>query len=287
MEKYVVLYNPTSANKRGQEAADKLKGLLPGAEVDLRDITKLGGYKEFFAGLADDDKLLLCGGDGTLNRFVNDSEGLYLSRPVWYFPGGNGNDFYNDICEGQEPKVVEITKYLKNLPEVTVKGRTCKFLNNMGFGIDGYCCEVGDEQKAKSDKPVNYAGIAIKGVLSKYKPTKAVITVDGKEHVFENAWLAPAMNGRYYGGGMKACPDQDRLHNDTLSVLVFHGKNRLKTLIVFPKIFKGEHVKHTKVCSVLTGKEIHVKFDSPRAAQIDGETVLAVTEYSAKAVKDN
>jgi hypothetical protein len=30
-----------------------------------------------------------------------------------------------------------------------------------------------------------------------------------------------------------------------------------------------------------TGKNIHVKFDSPRTVQIDGETIIGVTEYSA------
>ena len=44
-----------------------------------------------------------------------------------------------------------------------------RFINGIGFGIDGYCCEVGDQLKAKSDKPVNYASIAIKGLLFHYK----------------------------------------------------------------------------------------------------------------------
>lgn len=34
---------------------------------------------------------------------------------------------------------------------------------------------------------------------------------------------------------------------------------------------------------VLTGKEITVRFDSPAALQIDGETVKNVSEYSVKA----
>ena len=59
-----------------------------------------------------------------------------------------------------------------------------------------------------------------------------------------------------------------------------YGSGKLKTLMVFPSIFKGEHVKHTEMCKVLTGHEITVKFDQPTALQIDGETVLGVTEYA-------
>ena len=89
------------------------------------------------------------------------------------------------------------------------------------------------------------------------------------------------MNGRYYGGGMKAAPDQDRL-SDTLTCMVFKDKGRIGTLMGFPAIFKGEHVNNKKLVAISTGKEITVKFDRPTALQIDGETVRGVTEYTAR-----
>jgi diacylglycerol kinase family enzyme len=89
------------------------------------------------------------------------------------------------------------------------------------------------------------------------------------------------MNGKYYGGGMIPTPEQKRT-DDTLSVMVFHGSGKLKSLMIFPSIFKGEHVKKTKNITVLSGKEITVKYDSPRALQIDGETISGVSEYTAK-----
>jgi diacylglycerol kinase family enzyme len=42
-------------------------------------------------------------------------------------------------------------------------------------------------------------------------------------------------------------------------------------------------VSKKKNISIFTGKEITVKFESPRALQVDGETVLDVTEYTVKA----
>ena len=89
------------------------------------------------------------------------------------------------------------------------------------------------------------------------------------------------MNGRFYGGGMMVTPMQDRLCEDkTLSVCVLHHSGKIKTLAIFPSIFKGEHIKSKKHSTVFTGKHITVKFDRPVALQIDGETVLNVTEYS-------
>ena len=90
------------------------------------------------------------------------------------------------------------------------------------------------------------------------------------------------MKGRFYGGGMMVAPNQDRLSGE-VSVVVYHAKSRLKALMSFPSIFKGEHIKKEKMVSIYTGKEITVKFDHSCALQIDGETVLDVTEYKVVA----
>ena len=40
---------------------------------------------------------------------------------------------------------------------VEYNGKTYKFLDNVGYGIDGYCCEEADRIKAKSpNKKINY-----------------------------------------------------------------------------------------------------------------------------------
>ena len=89
------------------------------------------------------------------------------------------------------------------------------------------------------------------------------------------------MNGRFYGGGMMSAPEQNRLGKDrTVSTMVMFNSGKLNTLIVFSSIFKGEHVKHTEMCRVLSGREITVEFDKPTALQIDGETVLGVSKYT-------
>ena len=279
--KYTVLYNPNAGNGTGKSEAEKLRDILKGDELTFTDITKLGGYADFFAGLDKDEGLILAGGDGTLNRFINETEGLDPGRDIYYFAAGSGNDFAHDLGKGKDDAPFVITKYLKDLPTVTVKGKKYRFLNGVGYGIDGYCCEVGDKLRATSTKPVNYTAIAIKGLLFHYHPANAEVIVDSVSHTYRKVWLAPTMNGRYYGGGMEVAPAQDRLNAAReQSVVVMYGSGKLKTLIVFPSIFKGEHVKHKEMVEVLTGHEITVKFDRPCALQIDGETVLGVTEYS-------
>lgn len=266
----VVLYNPLANNSRGKENAAKIAELVD-EEITFKDIrdTKLSE-------ISPDDKIIVCGGDGTINRFINHYG--EPEREIYYYASGSGNDFTRDIGENG---IILLNPYLKDLPTVEVKGKKYKVLNGVGYGIDGYCCEVGDRMRVKNyGKDINYSSIAIKGLLFHFKPANAVVTVDGKEYKFRKVWLAPTMNGRYYGGGMCVAPEQDRLNAERkLTCVVMYGSNKLKTLMVFPSIFKGEHVNHKEMVEVLTGSTIEVKFDRPTALQIDGETISDVESY--------
>lgn len=271
-----VLYNPYSGNGQSKARADEIA-----CGATLVDMTEIASYEDFFGALEVEDRVVICGGDGTINRFVNDVAGVDIRQEVLYIPTGTGNDFAADVDKLGTTEPFALGEYIKDLPEVSVNGKEYKFINGVGYGIDGYCCEVGDKMKEEGKQP-NYTSIAISGLLFHYKPTNATVTVDGVEHKFKKVWIAPTMYGRRYGGGMIPTPDQKR-GSDELSVMIFHGSGKLKTLMIFPSIFKGEHVKSEKYVTVLTGKEITVKFDDPRPLQIDGETHLGVSEYTARA----
>lgn len=278
---YHVLYNPFAGNGETKDEVSVLS-VIYNTELIDHDITKIKSYADFFSEIDADDVVILCGGDGTLNRFVNATSDTEIPCDILYFALGTGNDFLRDLNRTPNEEPFSIKEYIKDLPTVTVNGNTYHFLNNVGFGIDGYCCEVGDQLKSSSDKPVNYTSIAIKGLLFHYKPTNAVVTVDGKEYTYKKVWLAPTMKGRFYGGGMMAAPDQNRCDPERrLSLMLFHGAGRLKTLMTFPSIFKGKHIKHTSMVAIHQGKDIYVRFDRPSPLQIDGETILGVTEYRA------
>lgn len=281
MTKAYVFYNPLAGNGISEKDLLPLKAFL-NDEVVFCNMTKSETYEEKLFSLKPDDYIIICGGDGTLNRFINVTDGIKLKNEIFYYPCGTGNDFARDVGKDFGDPPFNITKYIKGLPYAEVKSRKYRFLNGIGYGIDGYCCEVGDELKKHSDKPVDYTSIAVKGLLFHYKPTVATVTVDGVIHKYTKVWLAPTMMGRYYGGGMMPTPSQDRTDPERrLSVMIFHDSGKLKTLAVFPSIFKGKHTKHTKTVEILTGREITVKFDRPTALQIDGETILDVTSYRA------
>lgn len=278
-----VLYNPLAGD--GEEDARILEVALP-EPVFFFDITKITNYTAFLSGLDPDGFLIIAGGDGTLNRFVNATAGIGIPQEILYFPMGTGNDFARDLGKRNLSDPFPISEYIKDLPCVEVQGKTYRFLNGIGFGLDGYCCEEGDELRKIPGKKANYTAIAIKGLLMRFSARSARVTVDGREYAYDKVWIAPTMHGTYYGGGMIPVPGQTRQNpGQTLSVMVLHGGGRLRTLCAFPSIFNGTHIKHKDMVAIHTGHEITVEFDRPTPLQIDGETIRNVTRYTARSAR--
>lgn len=273
-----LLFNPKANN--GQNDINVIGGEKESAELIKINLVGLD-VQDFLEKLTADDVVMLCGGDGTLNRFANDTYGFEFPCPVYLVKSGTGNDFLRDIdCYDEDKHAPDIRKYLKDLPTVTINGETKRYINGIGFGIDGMVCEVADDMKEKGAKKINYTTLAIKLLLFKYKCPNAKVTVDGVTKEYERVWIASAMKGKYYGGGMMVAPSQDR-NSGKLSVMLFHGGNRLKILSIFPKIFTGKHMEHTDVCDIVEGYDVTVEFDLPTALQIDGDTRRGVLRYTA------
>ena len=75
MTNALILYNPFSQNGAGEAKAKALAEKISSRECI--DMTKIESYADFFASHPDED-IILCGGDGTLNRFINDTAKLEL-----------------------------------------------------------------------------------------------------------------------------------------------------------------------------------------------------------------
>ena len=278
-----LFYNPSARNGKAAEDLQLIKKTLDGQDVEIYAVTDIDDYVSVIDKIQPEDIVYIVGGDGTLNRFINDSTNIRILGDIFFYSAGTGNDFKHDVDPDNSLYRIRLNDYIRNLPTVTVGGVNYKFVNGIGFGIDGYCCEEGDRQRAAGRQDINYSSIAVKGCLFRFKPYGADITVDGETRHYDKVWLAPTMFGKYYGGGMKVAPEQDRNNpQHTVTSVVIHGTGRLKTLIRFAKIFSGEHAKYTDMVDIRTGHEVRVVFDRPCALQIDGETVKNVTEYTVR-----
>ncbi|MBE6685042.1 MAG: diacylglycerol kinase family protein [Ruminococcaceae bacterium] len=276
-----ILYNPKANNENND------LNLVPGAEeLEKRGVKKVSliglDVPAFCQSLSADDRVLICGGDGTLHHFANNAYGLEFPCSVCALRSGTGNDFLNDIGQQGSENLIDIREYLKNLPEVEIKGEKRRCLNGVGLGVDGAVCHGVEEFKARTNKKkANYTTIALEQLLGKYKRPTGRVTVDGVTHEYKDLWAICTMKGKYFGGGMMIAPGQNR-ESGKISVMAMHGCTRLKTLTVFLKVFKGNHVKHTEMVEIFEGYDVTVEFDEPRDLQIDGEVYTDVSTYTVR-----
>ncbi len=284
-----VFFNPLSNNKQGEKAFSEVQSLLKNEQCISLNTLEIPDMKAQLTEPEANDRIVICGGDGTLHHFVNDIYDSFggpefIKAELLYYPSGSGNDFMHDVAGKNQKRLIQLRPYITGLPSVTINKEVRHFINGIGVGLDGWCCsEVERIRSKKGDKPINYTPIALRGLLYAYKPVSATVITDGVRHRYSGVWIAPTMNGRYFGGGMKVAPNQDRLNEEkTVSFIAAHSISRLRAFPIFPEFLSGKYIRHTKYVDVIKAKEITVTFDEPLTLQIDGEAIANVSSYHVK-----
>lgn len=285
MATYHILYNRLSRSNTGELEAHMLDEIMAGESLKYWNVTEIDNYDDFFASIPDDDKIIVAGGDGSLNRFINDTDHCRVPQDVFFFPAGSGNDFARDVGKKKHCEPFLVRKYISNLPSAVIDGKEQRFFNSISLGLDATVCLEANRLKSLGKKSVNYALLAVKCIFTKYKFCDAkVVDENGVEHHFKDVLLAITTKGRYFGGGVKISPNQDRNHPDEmLTLIVAHNLPAWKALIVFASIVIGKHFCFKNNVVEMKGKEFHVEFSQPTPIQIDGETVTGLTTYHAAA----
>ncbi|MBQ4091405.1 MAG: diacylglycerol kinase family protein, partial [Clostridia bacterium] len=119
MAKAYVFYNPLAGNGACTNDVKSIENMIDD-EIVFCDLT--GGNCDTIEKLDADDYIVICGGDGTLNRFINEVDVDNIKNDVLYFASGSGNDFAHDVGHARADKPYSIKKYLCDLPSVTVNG---------------------------------------------------------------------------------------------------------------------------------------------------------------------
>ena len=286
MKNYIILYNPHSGGGKGLNIAKEIEPLMGKHNYIYQDMTKISDYESFLSQLPLGTDIILTGGDGTLNSFINNTDCDNLKQKLYFYASGSGNDFARDIKYPKRTKPLCINDYVKNLPTAKIKDKVYKFINCVGSGMDGYCCAEVERLRSLGKKRANYTFVAIKGLLGAYKPCDATVTVDGVTKTYKHAWLVPTMNGRYFGGGFMSAPQQDRLNiNRSLSTVAMYSNNFFHIVVAFLRLMKGKHTKMKWMIDITEGHEISVRLSKPAPLQLDGEIIGEVSEYTVHSAK--
>jgi len=76
-------------------------------------------------------------------------------------------------------------------------------------------------------------------------------------------------NCRYFGAGMKICPDAEP-DDGLLDALLIGDVTKTDLALTLPKIYRGTHLPHPKA-ELLRGRVVSVEADVPLPIQLDGE----------------
>ena len=289
--KHIFIINPHAGKRDSrQRIYDMADVLRDKYDLDVQCILtrKQGHATEIARNLCqtgEELRFYACGGDGTINEVANGILG-FDNAAMTCIPIGTGNDFLRNFGE-DAPKFADAENLWDGpqfpLDVIDVGGRVA-----LTIACSGIDARIGRDVHKYSETPFldgksSYVVSLIVNFIFKNLASHWTVELDG-EAVEGDYAVVSVCNGRYYGGGMNATPDQNRLDpTGKLSVMLFYGKGRLATLIAFPSIFEGKHIQKKKMVAIHEGYDIRVVFDAPRAVQIDGETITGVTEYRAYA----
>lgn len=228
-------------------------------------------------------KLVVVGGDGTLNEAVN---GIFNQNAVpttditlGMISVGTGNDWIKTFNIPTEyKKVIKIIKRENTLVQdagfVTYQNESGRgtryFINMAGLGFDGLVAQKTnyDKDQGKTN-PVIYLKNLVASLFS-YKSSQAKVVVDGAE-VNEKVFSLGIAIGQYNGGGMRQAPDA--LPDDGLfDVTLIKDMSKWSVVASIRRLYDGSIRKHKRVLSML-GKKIHIDADPPVLLETDGESL--------------
>lgn len=273
----IILYNPLSKSGSNDKRLKKVTKILIKRKEEFKtiDITKIKSVTKFLHDEKDSKRFIILGGDGTLNVIANHIHRYDIKQEIFLFKSGTGNDFARSIKK--EKGLMDIKKYLYNLPTVKFNNESHYFLNGAGLGLDGLIAHKVNTSRHKNNK-FNYFRHALEA-FSEFKAKEVTLEVDGVKKEFEKTWLISVMNDKYLGGGMKIAPRANR-NNKSLEVVIVKRASKFVLFLLFPSIYLGLHRFFKRYVEIITANEVKLNFKEPMLLQIDGEVYEDV--YEAK-----
>jgi diacylglycerol kinase family enzyme len=110
--------------------------------------------------------------------------------------------------------------------------------------------------------------LATFAVFARWQTSEVRVSVDDDTRAGRMRDVVVA-NCRYFGAGMKICPDAEP-DDGLLDTLLIGDVTKTDLALTLPKIYRGTHLPHPKA-ELLRGRAVSVEADVPLPIQLDGE----------------
>ncbi|WP_299578508.1 diacylglycerol kinase family protein [uncultured Sunxiuqinia sp.] len=284
---WMVILNPQAGSGQGRKDVEKIRKRLHKAGFQFElfisnypqhaiHLTMKGierGYR----------KLIVAGGDGTMNEVANGVLQQQVCAPseviVGMIPVGTGNDWIKTfgIPNNYKKAIKRIRKGKTILQDVGLinyqEGEQQKqrfFTNMAGFGFDALVAQKANRLKEKGHTGWRiYLQSLVTGYLN-YQTRKVSLRLDG-EKVEDLIFSTSIGIGKYNGGGMMQAPGAIP-NNGVFQVTVIREIGLGGILKNLPGLFNGQFVNDERV-SVFQASKVVVASENQIEGEADGENL--------------
>ena len=304
---YYFIVNYYGGSGNAKRTWDKVHFLLKKRNIEYKAyVTKRPGHAcelaKRISSMEDNDiRLVVVGGDGTINEAINGITDFSRVR-FGIIPTGSGNDFARGMGIPKDTEkaldlVLSANKGRKvDVGEVmTDDGAKRRFVISSGIGLDAIVCKKVSTSKRKKllnllkHGNLSYVFMTISSLFS-MKTYKVKIkmmddkTKDDEEVSYDDLIVFTAMNCSAEGGGVPMNPNA--LPDDgLLSICSISGIPKWKTFFLLPALCRGKHVgKKGFLLRDLEG--VVFESEEPMVLHADGEYVGDVKRIEMFVMQD-
>ena len=216
------------------------------------------------------------GGDGTVNEVVNglvNAEGAELA----VIPRGTGVDLVRTfgiptkldeavrIALGGRTRAIDVG--LATYRSWQGRDARAYFVNIASVGMSGAIAKRVNESKPGWTLKASYLAATL-SVFARWRNAEVRVSVDGETRGGRMHDVVVA-NCRYFGAGMKICPEAEP-DDGLFDVLLIGDVTKGDLVRTLPKIYRGTHLPHPKA-ELLRGAVATVETDDVLPFELDGE----------------
>jgi diacylglycerol kinase (ATP) len=286
----LVIVNPKAGGGFNERKSARYIGALSAGlgEVNVQFTEARGHATELArtAALGGQRLVVAFGGDGTISEVAG---GLLAARDqgadltdLGIIPRGTGGDFRRSLDLPSD--ITEAARHIRERPAhlvdvgratfTTPSGETATryFVNVASFGFSSAVAARANASNKTLGPKIAFVGATLRTLIS-HQNSEVFLELDGAPEVRRTLMLGAVGNGRYFGGGMKICPDA-KLDSGEFSFVTVGDMSKLEVVGNLHKLFSGAHLSLEDVRAA-TARVVRARAVNPDEIiplEMDGET---------------
>ncbi len=228
--------------------------------------------------------IVALGGDGTISEVADGilTAGAGDRTELGIVPRGTGGDFRRSLDLPTEVtaaacRIRDGQGRTFDAGRVRYGGHggaeeTRHFVNVASFGFSSAVATHANASSKRLGGRIAFLAATVR-VLTSYENVDVWLSIDGAPRQRRRILLGAIGNGRYFGGGMKICPEA-KLDDSALDFVTVGDLSRREVLTRIGRLYQGTHVDLEEVESARVARVVAepVEADARIPLELDGET---------------